>query len=617
MTLRFEQILADGVAQCSYLVGDDSAGTAAVIDPRPDVDIYLEIARRYGLAITHVFETHIHADFMSGARELAARLDGGAKLCVSAEGGASYDFEHHPLRDGDAFTFGGVRMVTRHTPGHTPEHVSFLLYEGEKEEPWGVLTGDSFFVDSVGRPDLLGEEETEELTEALFRTTRDFYMKLPDPVIIYPGHGAGSACGPNIGDRMSSTIGYERAHNSYAAITEFDAFRRAMHEDAPPVPTHYPRLKKVNAAGPEVLGNLPRVPALPPAAFADSLGGDAQLLDVRDMLSFGGGHIPGALNIGARPELSVWAGWLLDPDRPIHLVLEDDRQLPEVLRLLWRTGFTRFGGYLAGGMGAWRESGRDLRHIPQLSVHELRESGVATLDVRKDGEWRGGHVPGARHIFLGELRDRLGELDPAAEIATYCASGFRASMAASILAAHGFAKVRNVPGSWKAWKAAGYETEKPSEQEKQLMRDVVKIDDRFTVAKFAPAPDALRAAAKEGFRSVVNMRTSEEKQEVTPEEERGVAEAAGLTYMHHPVDGQNLSEEVVDGFREKVGDLPGPILVHCASGKRSGALVMMHRGAQRGMSGDEVIEKAESMGFECDTPGLKDFVRGYLDKHTH
>jgi hydroxyacylglutathione hydrolase len=464
MTLRFEQILADGVAQCSYLVGDDSTGTAAVIDPRPDADVYLELAERYGLAITHVFETHIHADFLSGARELVDRLGSVPKLCVSVEGGAEYGFDHHPIHDGDCFTFGGVRMVTRHTPGHTPEHISFLLYEGDAEEPWGVLTGDSFFVDSVGRPDLIGDEETDELTEALFRTTQDFYMKLSDGVIIYPCHGAGSACGPNIGDRMSSTIGYERAHNKYATITDLEDFKRAITNNAPPVPTHYPRLKKVNAAGPEVMGNLPRVPGMAPAAFSEAIKAEGvQLLDVRDMLSFGGGYIAGALNIGARPELSVWAGWLLDPERPICLVLEDDGQLAEVLRLLWRTGFTRFGGYLAGGMGAWREAGLKLRHIPQLSVHELRESDALPLDVRKDEEWQQGHVPGATHIFLGELRERLGELDRTAKIATYCASGFRASMASSILAANGFGIVRNVPGSWKAWKKAGFESERPEQ----------------------------------------------------------------------------------------------------------------------------------------------------------
>ena len=463
MTLRFEQILADGVAECSYLLGDDAAHVCAVVDPRPDVEIYLETARRFGLAITHVFETHIHADFMSGARELVDRLGGQAKLFVSAEGGADYGFEHKPLRDGDEFTFGKLRMRARFTPGHTPEHMSYLLFDGDTETPWGVLSGDAFFVDSVGRPDLMGDDQTEELTEKLFHTVRDVFMALPDDVILYPCHGAGSACGPDIGDRMSSTIGYERRFNDYAKITDLDEFKRVMQENAPPVPTHYPRLKKVNAKGPEVLRNLPRIEPMTVERFASATEGGAQILDVRDMMDFGAGHVPGSLNIGARPELSVWAGWLLDPEKPIHLVLHDDSDLPDVLKLLWRTGFTKFGGYLVGGMAAWREAGRDFAQIPQISVHELKNANdVTPLDVRKPDEWENGHVPGATHAFLGELRETMSDLDRSVPYATYCASGFRASIAASLLKKNGFDQVRNVPGSWKAWKAAGYETEKPS-----------------------------------------------------------------------------------------------------------------------------------------------------------
>lgn len=459
MTLRFEQVLADGVAQTSYLFGDDEAGTAAVIDPRPDVDIYLEIARRHGLSITHVFETHIHADFMSGARELVERLGGSARLCLSVEGGADYGFDHDPVRDGDRFTFGSARMEARFTPGHTPEHIAFLLFEGEREQPWGVLTGDSFFVDSVGRPDLLGDEQTGALTEALFHTIRDFYMKLDDGVIIYPCHGAGSECGPDIGDRMSSTIGHERRFNRYCRIGNLDDFKRALLDDAPPVPTHYPNLKKVNAGGPPVLGNLPKAPALTPERFAQTIEQpDVQLLDARDMLAFGAGHIAGALNIGGQPNLSVWAGWLLDPDRPMALVAGTDDDVPAILTLLWRTGFVRVTGYLAGGMAAWQEDGRQIARIPQISVHELEDdrSSIQLLDVRKPEEWEGGHIPGAQHMFLGDLPGRLGQLDRNETYATYCATGYRASIAASLLKANGFEDVRNVPGSWKAWSAAGY-----------------------------------------------------------------------------------------------------------------------------------------------------------------
>jgi hydroxyacylglutathione hydrolase len=459
MTLRFEQIFAEGIAQCSYLVGDDASGTAAVIDPRPDAGVYVRRARALGLAITHVFETHIHADFLSGARELAAALGGRPKLCLSAEGGADYGFDTHPVRDGDAFRFGAVRLVARHTPGHTPEHLAFLLHEGDTEEPWGVLSGDALFAASVGRPDLLGEAETDRLTADLFRTTHDIFLALPDGVIVYPCHGAGSACGPDIGDRTSTTIGYERRHNPYATIEDLGEFKAALTADAPPVPRHYRRLKRVNARGPEVQHGLPRLPGLDVDAFDAALKDGAQLLDMRDMLAFGGGHIAGALNIAMTPEASVWAGWLLDPAREVALVLPAGAQPDQAVRLLWRTGFSRFAGYLAGGMDAWRMDGRALDHLRQVSVHELRAAGAAALDVRSDAEWQGGHIPGATHRFLGRLAETLDDLDRDRPWATYCASGFRASIAASLLRREGFRHVSNVPGSWAAWTAAGYPTE--------------------------------------------------------------------------------------------------------------------------------------------------------------
>lgn len=460
MTMRFEQILAEGVAQCSYLLGDTGSGTAAVVDPRPDCEIYIDRAKALGLTITHVFETHIHADFLSGARELVARLDGAPALCVSVEGDAEYDFPRTGIRDGDSFKFGKLRLEVRHTPGHTPEHVSFLLFEEDRDDPWGVLSGDAFFVDSVGRPDLLGDDKTDELTEALFRTTQEFYMALPEGVIVYPCHGAGSACGPDIGDRMSTTIGYEKAHNKYVQITDLESFKAEMTQDAPPVPTHYPRLKKVNAAGPEIMHGLPRCVGKTPDAFEALLeAGDVQLLDVRDMLAFGGGFIRGALNIGLQPELSVWAGWLLDPEAPIALVTETDEQAAEAVQLLWRVGYTRFAGYLAGGIGVWREGGRPLEHIHQLTVQELRKSDVLPLDVRKNEEWQSGHIPKARHAFLGTLEGELDQLDRDADYATYCQSGFRASIAASLLHRAGFSQITNVPGSFGAWQAQGYPVE--------------------------------------------------------------------------------------------------------------------------------------------------------------
>jgi hydroxyacylglutathione hydrolase len=462
MSLVFKTIQTQGIAELSYLLGDDDEGIAAVFDPRPDVDVYLEMAREEKLSITHIFETHIHADLVSGSRELCARLDS-ARIFVSHEGGASYGFEHEKVKDGDRFKFGEMLVTARHTPGHTPEHISYILAEAEHPDtPWGVLTGDSLFVSSAGRPDLLGADHTKELAEKQFHTLHDFYLKLPDHVMIYPNHGAGSPCGADIGDRLSSTIGYERKFNKFLQFTDVKSFTDYAITTAPPVPRYYPVMKKLNAEGPEVLGHLPRVAVLPPKAFKEAIEKKTGVLvDVRTMLAFGGGHIPGALNIGGSPILSIWAGWMLDPDKPILLVLENEDALDEVVRLFIRTGFSKFAGYLVGGMKAWDAAGYPNAEIGQMTVHELnkRAPSLQVVDVRSPREWKKGHVPGARHIFLPELRKRIGELDPAQPTAIYCGSGYRASIATSIMKPQGFTELWNVPGSWEAWRKAGFPVE--------------------------------------------------------------------------------------------------------------------------------------------------------------
>ena len=462
MSLIFERIVTDGIAAVSYLIGDDEEGRAAVIDPRPDVEIYLELARKNGVSITHVFETHIHADLVSGSRELAARA-GTAKIYASSEGGAEYGFEREAVKDGDEFKFGSLILTARHTPGHTPEHISFVAAEEDHPEtPWGVFSGDSLFVSSAGRPDLLGRD-ADKLASQLYDTLWGFYGKLHDGVIVYPSHGSGSPCGADIGERLDSSIGYEKRFNPYYQRSERQAFVDYALATPPPEPTYYKRMKKLNAAGPEVLGALPLIPALAPETFKRMVEEKKyQLVDTRTMLAFGGGHIEGALNIAASPILSIWAGWLLDPEQPVLLILESDTDVERVAQLFVRTGYTKFAGYLVGGMRAWQNAGYPLRELQQMTIHELQASrnGLQLVDVRGPAEWRNGRIPGATHIFLPHLRKRANELDKSRGVLLYCATGYRASLAGSLLQQEGFPDVRNLPGSFHAWKAAKLPVEK-------------------------------------------------------------------------------------------------------------------------------------------------------------
>ena len=468
--LIFEQFHTPGIAQLSYLIGDDSSGSAALIDPRPDVDEYLRKAREYRVGITHAIETHIHADFMSGSLELRQRL-GSTKLLVSGEGGrAKYGFECEQVKDGHTLELGSVILTMRHTPGHTREHISIVAAEKNRSDsPWGVFSGDSLFADSAGRPDIMGgEEEAKELAGFLYETMTGFYAKLPDGVTVYPGHGAGSSCGPDIGDRRSTTIGFERKHNKFLHFKDKEAFIRYTRETATPIPTYYSPMKQLNGKGPPTFGWLPPVPPLPAPAFREAMAKKgAVVVDARTMLAFGGGHIKDALNIGARPELSPWAGWMLKFEDPILLVLDHDEQLEKVVQYLWRVGMTHFAGYLVGGMKAWDNAGFDLQEVPQMTVHELRQQrdGIQLLDVRTPSEWDDGHIPGARHMFVPDVPKHLDELDRSKPVVTYCDSGYRASLAASLLQREGFKCVYNVPGSWQAWTNAGYPVEgKPKER---------------------------------------------------------------------------------------------------------------------------------------------------------
>ncbi|SDB36573.1 hydroxyacylglutathione hydrolase [Desulfonatronum thiosulfatophilum] len=463
MAIVFEQIHTPGVAQLSYLLGNPSKGIGVVIDPRPDVDIYLHLARKHEVGITHIIETHIHVDFVSGSHELRAKVPN-AKIYASHEADAGeYGYDHEPVHSGDTLDFGSFILTARHTPGHTAEHLAYLMSESKhKDSIWAVFSGDSLFVNSVGRPDLVGEEETKRLAGALYESIVGFYGSLDDSVLVFPCHGSGSSCGPDIGDLKCSTIGYEQKHNRYMRTKDRDAFIQMVLESSGPEPFYYKPMHHLNARGADVQGGYPPVPALSVADFKQTAENQNNIvLDTRDMMAFCGGHIPGALNIGARAELSSWAGWMLKFDDPLLLVLENDDQLERIVKLLWRTGYVHFAGYLVGGMKSWNNAGLMLNHIPQMSVHELKDvlKNVQLVDVRTPAEWKSGHIPGARHFFVPYLRDNIEKLDREKTTVTYCGSGYRSSIAASVLKQNGFDDVRNIPGSWQAWTNAGFPVE--------------------------------------------------------------------------------------------------------------------------------------------------------------
>ncbi len=446
--LVFEPFYTDGLAQISYLIGDSKAAVAA----RRDIDIYLQMAKARGLRIAYAIETHIHADFVSGAQALAKRT--GAQII----GGRAdnYEFELRQVSGGETIELGQATLQVMHTPGHTPEHISLQLFDAQQgDQPIALFTGDTLFNLDVGRPDLLGEGSERKLAGALYHTLFDHYLPLGDRIEIYPCHGAGSACGKSIGDRRHSTLGSERLFNP--ALREQrseDEFIDWLLADMPEPPRHYARLKQLNVRSAVQMEGASLPPPLAPSEFETLAARGMQVVDVRSILAFGGGHVPGAINIALRNEFVNWAGWMLDDARPILLVGESADDVHQAVTQLYRIGLDD----IRNGMTDWQNAALPLNRLQEWTVHELnarREApDVQVLDVRSPQEVAAGRVPGARHIFVAHLADRLNELDPDKTTATYCGSGYRASIAASILKKAGFCDVANVPGSWMAWKAA-------------------------------------------------------------------------------------------------------------------------------------------------------------------
>ena len=461
------QRFVPGLAIYSYLVGDEKTKQAAVIDPTRDVDDFIALAHDEGLHIQHVLETHVHADFVSGSRELRHRLGDDVTIHASGMGGAEWTppYADHVVQDGDEVVLGSVRLKAIHTPGHTLEHVSWALFDDlrSQETPWLMFTGDFVFVGDVGRPDLLGEEARQVLAHQLYESVFGKLPPLADFTEIFPGHGAGSLCGKAIGSRASSTLGYERRFNAALVERPEAQWISDLMDQMPLSPPYFARMKRVNRDGPNVLGaELPGQRRWSARDVHEQVCENCLIVDVRSKESFAAAHIPGSINIPFGPNLPTWAGWVLPYDRPTLIVPDAPAQMPHVAKHLLRVGFDDLQGYLEGGIDQWQVRGYRMDSLSTLTAQSLhdRRNDVTVLDVRTEKEWNAGHVEGAIHIHGGKLQENFGLVPRDRPVAVVCGSGYRGSIAASFLKREGYLHVANLLGGMSAWQGAGFPVER-------------------------------------------------------------------------------------------------------------------------------------------------------------
>ncbi|MDZ7732706.1 MAG: MBL fold metallo-hydrolase [Acidimicrobiia bacterium] len=461
----FEQFHLEGLGHASYLVGSEKTGESLLFDVRRDVDDYFAAARSHGLRVSAACDSHGHNDYLSGLTEVRQRA--GVELWGSAEADLGYD--HRPLSHGDQLQLGEVGIEVLHTPGHTPEHISLLLYDFDQgDEPAILLSGGALLVGDLARPDLLGgRDEAERHARTFCHTIQSAILDLPDHVQVFPTHVAGSLCGGHIGSRLSTTVGYERRTNEILArVASTDEFVEQCLDlsNLPAVPPYWRRMRHQNLAGVAPLGVLEEPPALGPDDVAALGESGVTVLDARMPEAFGGGHVPGALNVGFSASFATWAGTVLAEDAGVVLVLDRPDDLWPITWDLLRIGYPPPRGWLAGGMLAWRTAAHPIAGLPQISVHDLADrvdrDEVDVLDVRQPAEWAFGHVPGATFITGGEAPSRLDEVpDTGRPLAVVCGSGYRSSVSASLVASHQPDRpVLNVLGGMGAWTTAGYPT---------------------------------------------------------------------------------------------------------------------------------------------------------------
>ncbi|MGZ4812950.1 MAG: MBL fold metallo-hydrolase [Terriglobales bacterium] len=452
--MYFEQFYLTCLAHASYLIG--SEGEAAVVDPQRDVDIYLKAASEQNLKIRHIFETHLHADFVSGHKELAVRT--GAKIYIGAQ--AHAEFPHVPLTDGFEVKMGAVRLRALETPGHTPESVCLVIAD-ESSQPCAVLTGDTLFIGDVGRPDLSPTHTPRELAGLLYDSLHQKLLTLPETVAVYPAHGAGSLCGRAMRAERSSTIGTERLTNYALQIASREEFIAQLTANLPARPDYFLEDAEINRSGAATLTELPPLPGLSPAEVEALLQQNGNVLDVRPGDEFAAGHVPGSINIALAGQFASWAGGILGIHSKPVLIGDGDAQIEEARVRLARVGIEELRGYLAGGVAAWQKAGLPMQKTPQISVQELNQKlsegswrALDVLDVRREGEWQAGHIAGAQWQALDTFPHGLPLMDKARPVAVHCKSGYRSMIACGLLERAGYRNVINVAGGFDAWHAA-------------------------------------------------------------------------------------------------------------------------------------------------------------------
>jgi len=444
------------IAHSSYILAGKNS--CAVIDPQRDVDIYIDEARSQGVDITHIMQTHLHADFVSGHMDLAHKT--GAKVYVAKS--AKCTFDHVALTEGDTVELEDMVLQVLETPGHTPEHLCYVVIDkARSENPVGAFVGDTLFVGDVGRPDLFPNLATE-LASKLYHSLHDKLLKLPDYVEVYPAHGAGSLCGRAMGAKWQSTIGYERNFNSTLLIKDKATFIKSLTEDMPPAPDHFSRCSDINRKGPARIAELPTLRELSPTAFMELLADPGCIvLDTRSYHAYAGQHLINAWHLDLNGNFPTFTGWVIPTDKEIMIVADDYKKALEATLWARRVGMDRIVGYLDGGMVAWSITGLPTGHIGLISAQELHDQlqkgdKIVLLDVRAPLEFEESHIEGAVNIPVADLRTRYNELDPDKTTVLICSSGNRSSLGASILKQQGFKDVTNVAGGMTGYSAAGY-----------------------------------------------------------------------------------------------------------------------------------------------------------------